>query len=490
MTVDWSHGGPDLLVSLDRDAGAIGIQIQDQLRAAIRERRLVSGERLPSTRRLAALLGVARGTIVEVYEQLLAEGYVLATVGSGTRVAAIPAPEEPAGRATPAIPAGSPRPIDFEYGIPDLRTVPLSDWSWAVSKATQTLTTAALGDDDPAGSRHLRDVASAYHRRVRAGSASTEDAVIVAGFRQGLTFALAALAQHGIHRIALEDPGPRDHDVIARRAGLEAVPVLVDADGLDVDRLRRTGARAVLLTPAHQCPTGVALGPSRRRELLGWAEEVDGIILEDDYDAEFRYDRQPVGSLHGLNPRRVIALGSVSKTLAPAIRLGWVLAPPRLRDGIIEEKRLSSRGAPGLDQEALALLMETGRFDRHLRRVRETYRARRDILAAEVDRAFGPGRLTGLAAGCHAVLQLPAGSSEREVAATAATMGVLVNTLGQYRFSAEATQADPLPPALVIGFGNVDEARIRDGIRILAAAEAAARRPGSAPPKPPHPPAA
>ena len=362
------------------------------------------------------------------------------------------------------------RPIDFEYGIPDLRTVPLTDWIWALSKAAQTLPTAALGDDDLAGSRHLRDVVTAYHRRVRSGCATAEDAVVVSGFRQGLTFTLATLAQHGIRRIALEDPGPRDHELIARRAGLEAVPVPVDDDGLDVGRLRETGARAVLLTPAHQCPTGVVLGPSRRRELIAWADEVDGVILEDDYDAEFRYDRQPVGSLQGLNPARVIALGSVSKTLAPTIRLGWVLAPPQFVAGIVEEKRLSSRGVPGLDQEALALLMETGRFDRHLRRVREIYRARRDVLAAEVELAFGPGRLRGLAAGHHALLQLPDGSSEHAVAATAATMGVRVNPLGRYRFAPEGTSPEPLPPALVLGFGNVDEQQIRRGIRVIAKA--------------------
>ena len=192
------------------------------------------------------------------------------------------------------------------------------------------------------------------------------------------------------------------------------------------------------------------------------------MILEDDYDAEFRYDRQPVGALQGLNSARVIALGSVSKTLAPTIRLGWVLAPPQFAARIIEEKRLSSRGAPGLDQEALALLMETGRFDRHLRRVRDIYRARRDVLAAEVERTFGPGRLRGLAAGCHALLHLPEGSSERAVAATAATMGVRVNPLGHYRVVTEDTTAEPLPPALVLGFGNVDEHQIRNGIRRIA----------------------
>jgi len=304
---------------------------------------------------------------------------------------------------------------------------------------------------------------------VRSGFAAAEGAVIVSGFRQGLTFALAAISRSGIRRIALEDPGPREHDVIARRAGLDAVPVRVDSEGVDVEHLRSSGARAVLVTPAHQCPTGVALAPARRHALLTWANEVDGVILEDDYDAEFRYDRQPVGSLQGLDPDRVIALGSVSKTLAPAIRLGWVLAPRRFVPGIVEEKRLSTRGAPALDQEALALLMETGRYDRHLRRMRDTYRARRDVLAAEVECTFGPGRLEGLAAGCHALLRLPDDASEAAVAEAAAARGVRVNPLGRYRFGEPdaAAHVDPLPPALVIGFGNVDEERIRRGIRVI-----------------------
>ena len=477
MTVTWASGGPDLFVALDRDGGPLVVQIQDQLRTAIRDRRLGAGERLPSTRRLAEVLGVSRGTIVEVYEQLLAEGYVESAVGSGTRVAAMPAPDGAAPR--PHELSAAPRPsrlveIDFAYGIPDLGTVPLADWAWAVGEATKTLPTAALGDDDSAGSHHLREVVTAYHRRVRSGCAVADDAVIVSGFRQGLTFALAALAMHGIRRIALENPGPREHATIARRAGLDAVPVPVDDDGVDVDRLRATGARAVLLTPAHQCPTGVALGPARRRELVAWADQVDGVILEDDYDAEFRYDRQPVGSLQGLNPARVIALGSVSKTLAPAMRLGWVLAPPRFVADIVEEKRLSSRGAPGLDQEALALLMQSGRFDRHLRRVRAVYRSRRDVLHDEVRLAFGPGRLRGLEAGCHALLYLPDGASETRVASAAATLGVQVMPLGHYSFATADPAVEPFPfaPALVIGFGNAAEEQIRRGIRIISAAVA------------------
>lgn len=475
MTVQWTRGSPDLLVVLDRNGGRLGIQIQDQLRSAIRSRRLGANDRLPSTRQLSEVLQVSRGTIVDVYEQLLAEGYIESRVGSGTRVAAMPpgVPTRETARIGEAA-ASSPRPTvaDFEYGIPDLRSVPLTDWSWAVSEATRSLPTTDLGDGDPAGSRHLREVITAYHRRARSGCAVAEDAIVVAGFRQGLTFALATLARHGIRRIALEDPGPRDHDVIARRAGLDAVAVPVDDQGLDVAQLHRSGAQAVLLTPAHQCPTGVVLSPSRRRELVAWAEEVDGVILEDDYDAEFRYDRQPIGSLQGLDSSRVIALGSVSKTLAPAFRLGWVLAPAHFVPGIIEEKRLSGRGSATLDHEALALLMETGRFDRHLRRVRDIYRARRDALVAEVERAFGPGQVNGSAAGCHVVLRLPEVTSEPEVVARAATMGVRVNGIGHYRFAAteRAIDVDPLPPALVIGFGNVSEHQIGQGIRVLAEA--------------------
>src|SRR4051794_2033370 len=361
MPSDWSRDAPDLMVAVDRTGIPLALQLQEQLRVAIREGRLLVGERLPSTRRLADHLGVSRGTVGEVYEQLVAEGYVDSAVGSGTRVARIPGVGHR--DRTGAPPAAAPPPafeIDFEYGIPDLGSVPLRDWVWAVGEATRTLPTAGLGDEEAAGSRHLREVITAYHRRVRAGCATADNAIVVGGFRQGLAFALATLARMGIDTVGLEDPGPREHDLIAARAGLVAVPVPVDADGLDVAALRETQARAVLVTPAHQCPTGVALSASRRRALVAWADEVDGVILEDDYDAEFRYDRQPVGSLQGLAPGRVIALGSVSKTLAPAIRIGWVLAPHPFLGALTEEKQLSSRGAPGLDQEALALLIESG----------------------------------------------------------------------------------------------------------------------------------
>jgi GntR family transcriptional regulator / MocR family aminotransferase len=466
MPADWSRDAPNLMITLNRTGAALTLQIQEHLRVAIREGRLVAGERLPSTRRLAEHLGVSRGTVVEVYEQLVAEGYVDSAVGSGTRVAQTPGAERR--HRTRGTPAATPRPkpaIDFEYGIPDLGSVPLRDWVWAVGEASRTLPTARLGDEEPAGSPHLREVVTAYHRRVRAGCATADDAVVVGGFRQGLTFTLATLARSGIHVVGLEDPGPREHDVIAQRAGLDAVPIPVDAEGLDVAALRATQARAVLVTPAHQCPTGVALSPSRRRDLVAWANEVDGVILEDDYDAEFRYDRQAVGSLQGLDPERVFALGSVSKTIAPAIRIGWVLAPPRFLEALTEEKQLSSRGAPGLDQEALALLIESGRFDRHLRRVRDLYRARRDALSDAVALVFGADRLQGLAAGCHTVLLLPLHVDEDSVVEAARCQGVRVTGLGHYRLT-----HTPADPALLLAFGNLSEHQLVRGVHAIAEA--------------------
>jgi GntR family transcriptional regulator / MocR family aminotransferase len=248
---------------------------------------------------------------------------------------------------------------------------------------------------------------------------------------------------------------------------MQPVAVPVDGAGLDVDALRRSGARAVLVTPAHQCPTGVVMGPERRQALLAWAADVDGVVLEDDYDAEFRYDRQPVGSLQGLAPGRVLALGSLSKTLAPGIRLGWLVVPPALVGPVIREKVLTSRGAPALDQLALATLLESGRYDRHVRRMWEVYRRRRDVLAGAVT-AHAPGlRLLGLEAGCHAVLELPEGVSEEEVVQAALRRAVRVYGLSRYRVDAPRSGEANLPAALVLGFGNVIEERILRGIEVL-----------------------
>ncbi|MEO7058607.1 MAG: PLP-dependent aminotransferase family protein [Lapillicoccus sp.] len=474
MNADFYGVVPELAFAVDRSADmSLGHQVQEALRRAIRSGMLRSGERLPSTRQLADQLGVSRGLVVSAYEQLLAEGYVVSVIGSGTRVAVWTRVEDFAPQAAAAAAAAperlDPAPsIDFGYGVPDLRAFCARDWLWALGEAIRTMPTADLGDGLVEGDARLRAVLSSYHRRVRAGFADPAHTIVVGGFRQGLTFVLAALVAHGFEGIGLEDPGPRDHHHIARRAGLRVSAIAVDEEGVRVDQLSASGARAVLLTPAHQCPTGAVLSATRRQELVQWAHEVDGVVLEDDYDAEFRYDRQPVGALQGLAPDRVVALGSVSKTLAPALRIGWIFTPPRFRDTILHEKYLSGRGVPQLDQVALARLIESGRFDRHLRRVRDSYRQRRDVLVSAVAESGAGATITGLDAGHHALLRLPVGVDEERVVAQAHAAGIVVRGLSDYRVTPDdASPHVPWPATLVIGFGNVTTRQLQAGIRLL-----------------------
>ena len=458
MTVDWSRDGPELLLGLERSSGLpLARQLQERLRDAIRSGRLERGERLPASRALAAQLGVSRGVVVDTYAQLESEGYLRSAQGSGTVVASggaeIPAPE-------PHPPTRPRYDVDFEYGVPDMRSFPMRDWLWAMGVAGRTATAADLGDELGAGSAQLRAVLAAYLRRVRGAVADPDAVVVCAGFRYGLNLVLRALLAEGVTTVAVEDPGPVDHDEIARRSGMRVVPVPVDELGLDVAALARTPARVVVTTPAHQAPTGVVLAPERRHALVEWANAVDGFVVEDDYDAEFRYDRQPVGAVQGLAPDRVLAMGSTSKTLSPTLRMGWLICPPRLREAVGVEKQLLGRGAPGLDQLALAALMESGRFDRHLRQMRTLYKRRREALVSSLAGYASDVAVTGLAAGCHAVLRLPSGVTEESAVEGCAARSVAVYGMSRYR-SDRGTE----PAELVLGFGNVRETAIADAVR-------------------------
>jgi GntR family transcriptional regulator / MocR family aminotransferase len=456
VAIEWAGVGPELLLRLDRNGPeTLGAQIQRELRDAIRSGRLRAGERLPSSRTLARELGVSRGLVQECYGQLEAEGYLSTRGGSATRVAVQAASVQPAPRKAPP-----PRlDVDFRYGVPDLTSFPMRDWLWAMSEAGRSAPTAALGYGDPRGSADLREVLAAYLRRVRGAAADPDHIVVCSGFAQGASLVMAALAAGGGGQIGVEDPGDRDNDAIAVRVGLKPLAVRVDELGIDVDALAATGARAVVLTPAHQSPTGVVLGPRRRQALVGWADAVDGVIIEDDYDAEFRYDRQPVGSMQGLVPDRVVTIGSVSKSLAPALRLGWIVCPPALAEAVAEQKAYADRGSPGLEQLALARLIESGRYDRHLRRMRAVYAGRRAALVESLAQYAPAVRLTGLAAGFHAVACLPPGVSERHVVAAARERSIGLYGMSRYRASG-ATE----PAELVVGFGNVNEGAIRRGI--------------------------
>jgi GntR family transcriptional regulator / MocR family aminotransferase len=311
-------------------------------------------------------------------------------------------------------------------------------------------------------------VVAGYLRRVRAAVADPGCLVVCNGFAQGLRLSLSVLAGRGVRRVAFEDPGPgpaagSSSVQAALAAGLEPVPVLVDGDGLDVTALAASGARAVVVTPAHQSPTGVVLTARRRHALTGWAAGQDGWVIEDDYDSEFRYDREPVGVLQGLAPDRVLTIGTVSKALVPTLRLGWVLVPGALAGELAAAKAASDRGSSGLDQLAVAALLESGRYDRHLRRMRASYARRREaLIRALAQHAPGTG-LTGLAAGFHAVAHLPAGASEAAVVAAARDRRV-----GLYGMSLNRASGADEPAQLVLGFGNVPERAITAGIAAVA----------------------
>jgi GntR family transcriptional regulator/MocR family aminotransferase len=462
MPIEWSGLGPELLLRLDRSRlEPLHSQLERELRDAIRAGRLEAGERLPSSRALAAELGLSRGLVTECYRQLAAEGYLASRGGSATRVAAGAAAaaheRPPAGRAPRLA-------VDFLAGVPDLGSFPRRDWAWAVRESCRDVAAPELGYADPRGQAALREVLAAYLRRVRGGVAGAERIVVCAGFAQGQRLVLRALAHGGARRVAVEDPGDVTYLAgVVGRIGLEIVPVRVDECGIDVDALAAVRAEAVILTPAHQSPTGVVLASDRRRALVALAAERGFVILEDDYDAEFRYDREPVGALHGLAPDHVAGLGSVSKSLAPGLRLGWVVCPPRLVEAVAAEKQLEDRGSPVLDQLALARLIESGRYDRHLRRMRGVYARKRAALVAALAEHAPEVTLHGLAAGFHAVARLPAGVAEEAVVSRARE-----RSIGVYGMSASRSGGDVEPAELVLGFGNLSEDAIRRGIAAIA----------------------
>src|SRR6478672_4354988 len=437
MAIQWSGLGPELLLRLDRDSDQpLRFQLETGLRDAIRDGRLQPGERLPSSREFARELGVSRGLVQECYGQLLSEVYLDSHVCSATKVAARAYPAAAAAAASRPAAAAAPAPrliADFRSGVPDLASFPRGDWVWAMREACQSVATAELDYGDPRGSAALREVLAAY-----------------------------------VGRVAFEDPGYGDDETStsvrsAVLAGAPAVRVPVDDLGVDVAALAASGARAVVVTPAHQSPTGVVLAPARRHALVEWASRRDAYIVEDDYDSEFRYDREPVGVLQGIAPGRVFTLGTVSKALAPSVRLGWVLAPPALSGAVAEQKLLSDRGTSGLDQLALAALLRSGRYDRHLRKMRGVYARRRSALIGALGRHAPGVRLTGLAAGFHAVAHLPEGADEDAVVAQA-----LRRSVGLYGMAPFRAARVPAPPQLVVGFGLTGERAIEAGIAAVA----------------------
>ena len=480
-----ASSGVDL--HLDRTGPRVRASLEAQLREAVRSGRLAPGLRLPSSRSLAADLGVARNTVVDVYGQLVAEGWLVARQGSVTRVAG----RAPAAEAGPA-PAGAARRLryDLRPGSPDVAAFPRSRWLAAARRALNAAPAEAFGNaPDARGRPELHQALAGYLARARGVRVSPDRIVVCSGFTQGLglicqvlrargaatlaveAYGLAHLrgiaAGHGLRLrmlpvddggAVLDGPGAVLSGVPARAGGLAGAGGLADAGGLDgagglADAGGLDGADAALLTPAHQFPLGGVLGPRRRAQAIEWAAQTGGLLIEDDYDGEFRYDRQPVGAMQAHAPEHVIYAGTASKSLAPGLRLGWLVVPAHLVDEVAAAKARTDRHSSSFDQLTLAEFLNSGAYDRQVRRSRLAYRRRRDHLVAAVRRHVPQARVTGIAAGLHARLELPPGLDEDEIIARAAAR----HDLALEGLSAYCAESGPHRPALVIGYATPPE---------------------------------
>ena len=461
MPETWAKGPRRAEVSgvdlhLDLSGTRVRAGLESALRGAVRDGRLRPGTRLPSSRALAADLGIARNTVAEVYSQLVAEGWLTAQTGAGTSVAPRQAPHPGTGAATPPE-AAVPR-YDLRAGVPDLSAFPRRDWLATARKVLAVAPDHLLGYPDPRGVPALRAALADYLARARGVTADPAHIVICAGFTHGLAGISRALRSAGASTLAVEAYGHQVHRDIAAGQGLRLRPLPVDGMGAVIGEA--AGADALLLTPAHQFPLGVTLHPRRRREAADWG----GVVIEDDYDGEFRYDRQPVGALQTLAPDRVIYAGTVSKSLAPALRLGWLVVPPRLLNPVTAEL---GAGPSALDQLTLAEFITSGGYDRQVRRARLAYRRRRDRLAAALRRQGL--QVTGIAAGLHAVLEFSRTSLERAVVARASQQGVAIDGLERYR-AGENPLAGDVRAGLVIGYGRPPEHAFTTALARLCAA--------------------
>ncbi|HKT43685.1 MAG TPA: PLP-dependent aminotransferase family protein [Gaiellaceae bacterium] len=453
----------DLLVCVDRSVRVpVGRQLEDQLRAAIRSGALPPGADLPSTRALAGEIGVSRGVVVRAYAQLSAAGYLDLRQGANPRVRKLPDVERV--WTVPRQPPATPRiRFDLRPHLPEVTAFPRQAWLRCIRDSLVQATNAELGYIEPRGLESLRVEVANYLARARGVVADPELIVVTGGATHGLSLVARALGARGSVRMAFENPSHFVLHAVATQGGQTPVPVPVDDDGLVVERIGE--ADSVVVSPAHQFPTGVVLSPERRAELVQWARERSALVVEDDYDAEFRYDRAPVAALQGLCPDRVAYIGSTGKTLVPAIRLGWLVLPPDLVEPVSEELWRTMLHLPGLDQLAFATFLRQGEFDRHLRRMRGIYRTRRDIVVAELERLLPELRVSGIAAGLHVVLELPCTGMEAEVRRRARERGVDVQSVEQHSLPGYDGVA-----GLLIGYGAVPEPTLPAALEQLALA--------------------
>ena len=454
----------EILLSVARGGGrTLGAQIEDQLRRAIREGALRDGTEVPSTRDLARQLGVSRRVVVDAYAQLASEGYLNLRQGARPRVSENAAVVRAA--AAESVPAPARLRFDFRPSRPDLSAFPRASWLRSLRTALATMTDAELGYGDPRGATVLRSELGDYLGRVRGVVVEPGRVVVTSGYAQGLALVCRALAGAGAKCIGMEDPSNLDDQAIVTGAGLEAVPVGVDGDGIRVDELARLAPDAVIVTPAHQQPTGVVLSRERRLALVAWLRERGVVAIEDDYDAEYRYDRAAVGALQGLAPEQIVYAGTTSKTLAPALRLGWLVVPDSLLEAVTDAKLVADRGASRVEEYAFADFLARGELDRHLRRMRARYRKQRDALVRALADELPEAVITGISAGLHATVQLPDGSDAEAIRQEAGRRRIMLNSMSDYRADTGGEST-----TLMVGYGSVPEPAIVPGVREIAEA--------------------
>ncbi|WBB71083.1 PLP-dependent aminotransferase family protein [Micromonospora sp. WMMD812] len=448
--MDWAAFGVDLHLDLDTTGGR-RVALERSLRDAIRDGRLAPGARLPATRALAAELGLSRGTVSAAYDQLVAEGWLTARVGSGTAVSALPVAAAPP--AAPAPGPATPR-YDLRPGSPDLGAFPVAAWLRATRRALAAAPASVYGYGDPRGRIELRSALAGYLGRARGVLADPDRIVLTTGYVQALGLLAGVLRDAGRPVFAMEDPGLAFHRDVVHRHGGAVVPLPVDDRGARTDLLGAgalAGVAAAVVTPAHQYPTGVTLHPRRRHALTTWARARDALVIEDDYDGEFRYDRQPVGAVQGTAPDQVAYVGTAAKTLGPALRLAWLVLPARLVEPVIEAKRHLDVHSETIGQLALADLITSHGYDRQVRAVRRRYRQRRDLLLDRLVAGTGDRYpVGGVAAGLHALLHLPAdGPAEAAVLAAAGRYGVALTGLAPHWHRPAGR-----PAGLVVGYAT------------------------------------
>ncbi|GGK58273.1 MocR-like pyridoxine biosynthesis transcription factor PdxR [Streptomyces flaveus] len=477
MAESWVNSaeriGADLHLELSGQGGRRAALIH-ALREAVRSGRLAPGTRLPPYRSLAADLGVARNTVADAYAELVAEGWLTARQGSGTQVAERAEPLGTHARVPKKAPprAHGPR-HDLRQGTPDVSAFPRTAWLASYRRALQQAPNEAFGPGDPAGRRELREALTEYLARARGVRTEPGRIVICSGFAHALRLLFGGSGGGVLQGpLAVEAYGLPFHRELLAAAGVRTLPLPLDEHGAQVEKLgnEKLGReRAVLLTPAHQFPTGGPLHPSRRAAVIDWARARGGVILEDDYDGEFRYDRKPVGAVQGLDPERVIHIGSVSKSLSPALRLGWMVLPERYVDAVLEAKGEREAWASVLDQLTLADFIVSGSYDRHVRRMRQRYRTRRNRLVVALAAHAPHIEVTGIAAGLHAVLRLPPGSEEAAVRA-AHWQGLALDGLDVFRHPEAPTSAPDGPDGLVVGYATPPEHAYGAALDALCAA--------------------